>query len=254
MKPWFKNLLALILAVIAATSAYMWTKKYEGDLKSVRVLKLKQDVQLTAGKTVLTDKMIEVVDLPAQFAASLKGVAIPGDAEDYRSAIVNKTPIRDIAPGSLLLDNDFAQEQEMDLAAQIRPGYRAMTVAVGPQSTVGYFVRPGSRVDLIGSLIDPGNGQDTLGQQNVVTRTILSDVTVLAVGSARNYGEYQKLSDRGYSTVTLELTPQDANLLTFAQQQLAGPLALILRSQAVDEKPAAVQNVDWSYFRQRTGN
>jgi Flp pilus assembly protein CpaB len=257
MKPWLKNLLAVILAVTAAFSAYMWTRQYEDKLKSVRVLKLKQDAKLIAGKTILTPEMIEVVELPAQFAKSLRGVALldNDDGRDPRSAIVGKTPIRDIVGDSLLLDGDFSEEREMDLATQILPGHRALTVAVGAQSTVGFFVRPGSRVDIIGSLIDPGTGQgqDTMGQQNVVTRTLLTNVKVLAVGSARNYDEYQKLADRGYSTVTLELTPQDANLLTFAQQQLAGPLALILRSQTEGEKPAEVRNVDWRYFRERTG-
>ncbi len=253
MKPWLKHSLALVAACAAAVFAYMWTLQYEDQLKSARFLKLKSNVQLIAGETVLTNAMIEVAELPARFTDGLKAVAIPESPASYRSGIVGKVASRDVAAGSILLLQDFAPEEELDLAAQIKPGFRALTVPVGAQGTVGYFVRPGSRVDLIGSLVDPSGPENAAGQMNIVTTVLLSDVNVLAVGSARNYSEYQRIGGNGYSTVTLELTPGDANLLTFAQQQLASPLSLVLRPQQGESEKAAVPSVGWTLFRERTG-
>ncbi|MCO6188237.1 Flp pilus assembly protein CpaB [Rhizobium sp. L1K21] len=254
MKPVYRHIIAGVLAVLVIFSGWMWTRMYEDRLTSAKFLRLKPDVQLVAGETVLKDDMIEIAELPERFAEGLKALAIPASPSTYRTAITGKKATKDVPPGSLLFFQHFAREEDPDLAAEISPGNRALTVSVGAQSTVGFFVRPGSRVDLIGTVLDPKSANSVTGQLDMVTRVLLSDVKVLAVGAARSYAEYQRLGDRGYSTVTLELSPNDANLVTFAQQQLAGPMTMVLRGGEADGDQAepVPQGVDWSVFDERT--
>ncbi len=256
MTPIIRHGIAVALAFIVAFAGYMWTRAHEDKLTSARFLRLKDNVELIAGETELKDSMIEVAELPERFAEGLKSLAIPDSDSTWRAAIIGKTATQDVAPGSLIFYQHFAREREADLAAEIAPGMRALTVTVSAQSTVGFFVRPGSRVDMIGTVLDPQKINSVTGQQDIVTRVLLSDVKVLAVGSARNYAEYQRLGERGYSTVTLELSLQQANLLTFAQSQLAGPMSMVLRGQQgvepVEDEGSLESGVDWQAFEAMT--
>ena len=53
---------------------------------------------------------------------------------------------------------------------------------------------------------------------------------------------------RSYSTVTLELTPKEVEMIIFAQQK--GSLTLSLRSYEDPNITTDVQSVDWAYLQQ----
>ncbi|WP_422374221.1 Flp pilus assembly protein CpaB [Roseibium sp.] len=241
----------IFLAVLTSLSAWFWTSQYKADLTSARFLKLKNNVALIAGETVLEDDMIEVAELPKKFASDLSAFAIP---VTYRKSIVGLRAIDDVQPGSLLFYQSFSPENGTDLTDQLAPGKRALTLAVNVESTVGYFVRPGSRVDLLGTFVVPSEDpRDVLDPRLAMqTRVLLENIKVLAVGSARDFPEYQRISSRGYGSVTFELTPKQANLVTFAQQQMTAPLTMVLRR---DDDTALVDLnttiVDWEVFNDK---
>lgn len=247
-----KLIAAVILGLITAFAAWTWTKQYEGELRSEQFLKLKGNVALVRNETVITDEMIQVVDLPEKFASGLAAVAEPVDS---RAALVGRRAIQDVSAGSILLKQFFAPELMADLSSEIAPGSRALTVSVNAESTVGYFVRPGSRVDLIGTFLLPSADNAAFGDRlNIQTRVVLRDVRILAVGTARSFSEYQRLATNGYATVTLQVTPEEANVLAFAQQQLSGPLTMVLRPVNEPNDPKSLPApVDWKTFSQTEG-
>jgi Flp pilus assembly protein CpaB len=248
---------AIFLAIVSSAAAWMWTQQYEDKLQSARFLKLKDNVSLIADETVLKDDMIEVAELPEKFKNSLSGFAIPASPKTYRASIVGSIATQDVPAGSLLFFQHFTPEQSQDLSLQLEKGKRALTLAVNVESTVGYFVRPGSRVDLIGVFVIPGEETATTADPRLAmqARVLLENVKVLAVGSARDFPEYQRISSRGYATVTFELTPEEANLVTFAQQQTSSPLTMVLRrSDEEPEKDAAPGSVTWQTLLEKTGS
>ena len=120
-----------------------------------------------------------------------------------------------------------------------------MTIAVGAASSVGYFVEPGSRVDLVGTLLvtnrdmaddvatrEPPTAAGIANQitSQLVTKTILQNVRVLAVDRATTRPSYLDSAERGYRTITVELMPQDAEKLIFALNQLQDNLTVLLRN------------------------
>src|SRR5262249_46995673 len=91
----------------------------------------------------------------------------------------------------------------------------------------------------VGSLLRPGNHVDILTKVTAEKRTITSfvfqNIPVLAVGPAIGFTTRSATSaqDRdGYSTVTLSVTPEQAETLMYLDNQ---PLRLILRAPSDEE-------------------
>lgn len=114
------------------------------------------------------------------------------------------------------------------LAAALGPGMRAMTVPVSTTSSVGGFIFPGDRVDLVLTQEVPGGGD---GPPLKVTETIVRNMRVLATDQrTTSEGVDGKQQVQSFSTVTLEATPKLIEKITVAQT--IGSLSLSLRSIA----------------------
>ncbi len=116
------------------------------------------------------------------------------------------------------------------LSAMITPGLRALSIPVGGSAAVSGMIQPKDNIDILGTFAFPS---DTPGQMETVTLTILQDVTVLATGQTTTRQQLLRSKDwmrgsTGYSSVTLEVTPREAELLAFAQQ-MQGSLIMTLR-------------------------
>ncbi|MFW5870926.1 MAG: Flp pilus assembly protein CpaB [Verrucomicrobiota bacterium] len=123
-------------------------------------------------------------------------------------------------------------QRRTSLAQAVKPGMRALSLAIGGASTVSGMVRPEDRVDILGTFNFPSKTVEE--QMETVTLTILQDVTVLATGQ-RKANEIvlnrDRMRDSSYSTVTVQVTPREAELLVFAEQ-MRGRLTLTLRNPA----------------------
>lgn len=143
-----------------------------------------------------------------------------------------------IDANSMILASDFAVTKTANtLASRIPPGERAMALPVDSISGVSGLLRPGDRVDILGTF--PVGSKDQLVQEagggasvGYMTITLLQNVTLLAVGqeiSGVSAGGQQGSGRArgGYSTVTASVTIGEAELLTIAQTR--GELVLLLR-------------------------
>lgn len=106
------------------------------------------------------------------------------------------------------------------MAATIAPGMRAVSIPVSVASVAGGFILPNNRVDIILTVVT----NDT--PRRGLTRTVLSDVRVLAIDQAADNKDQKAVSD--VKTVTLEVTPEQAR--SVASAQAMGTLSLALRS------------------------
>jgi len=117
------------------------------------------------------------------------------------------------------------------MAATIKPGMRAVGVPVTAETSAGGFILPNDRVDVVLTR-DMSGGS---GAKNFESRTILRDVRVLAIDqTAHQEKDQQSVVGK---TATLELSPQQAELV--AQSQQMGVLSLALRALG-DSKGEAV--------------
>src|SRR5882672_2815872 len=121
------------------------------------------------------------------------------------------------------------------MAATIKPGMRAIGVPVTAETSAGGFILPNDRVDVVLTRdMSGGNG----GPKNFESGIILQDVRVLAVDqTAHQEKDQQTVVGK---TATLELTPDQAELL--AQSQQSGILSLVLRALGDSEGEPVANN------------
>ena len=109
------------------------------------------------------------------------------------------------------------------LSNKLAPGKRAIAVKVTAESTAGGFILPGDRVDVIRTATR--NGED--GQARSESEIIITNARVLAIDqTAAQAAEGNVLG----KTATLELAPQEAELIIAAEA--SGMLSLALRAVA----------------------
>ena len=103
---------------------------------------------------------------------------------------------------------------------------RAVALPVDPVSSVNYLIQPNDNVDVVGTFRFPsakGNADiDT------ITITILQDVKVLAVGNRWGSSSIDPRANRNYGTITLQVYPDEVEMLVFASQK--GSLSFSLRN------------------------
>lgn len=118
------------------------------------------------------------------------------------------------------------------LSAVLPEGMRAVAVRVNAASTAGGFILPEDRVDIL--LVRQKDANEA------VAETILTDIRVLAIDqSVQQTGDEKQPSIVAQNTATLELTPDQTELVTQAQQ--IGSISLALRPLADNDQPAARQ-------------
>ncbi len=165
--------------------------------------------------------------------------------------------IRGMVQGDLLLASKLSDfGEKVTLVQSLGPNTRAMAIKVDAETAVGGFVTPGDTVDILLT-----QGKDAA----MSAVTILQNIRVVGVDQEADEGMDQPEIAR---TVTVEVTPEQGQVLALAQK--AGTLALTLRAldSAVDEplqslklsdilrteSPAAVEEAVRQTIRVRRGN
>jgi pilus assembly protein CpaB len=127
------------------------------------------------------------------------------------------------------------------LAGVLEPGMRAVAIPVSATSGVAGFVLAGDHVDiLLDQDVHAVTGQSDQGNPHrnplrYASEAILTNVKILAVDDKLAKPDGASQSGK---TVTVEVTPKDAETLVLAARM--GELVLALRSMTADEaKPAA---------------
>jgi pilus assembly protein CpaB len=144
-----------------------------------------------------------------------------------RERIVAGEPITDakvVTPGS----SGF-------LAAVLKPGMRAVSVAVTVTSGISGFAFPGDRVDIMLTHVLPPDNPAQASVERRASETVLRDIRILAMDQKLESKPNEAVVAR---TATLEVTPKQGEIIAVVQEM--GRLSLALRSLAregEDEAP-----------------
>lgn len=149
-----------------------------------------------------------------------------------------------VAKGQPLTDGGLVKPGERGfLAAVLAPGMRAVSVPVDEASANAGLIFPGDRVDLVLAQSLAAEAGER-GRARRVAETVLEDVRVLAMGRRLKGAEGEEGSIQA-RTVTLEVTPADAERVALVTE--LGKLTLSLRSlaRADETAEAATARVTW---------
>jgi pilus assembly protein CpaB len=125
------------------------------------------------------------------------------------------------------------------LAAALKPGMRAISVAVDDVSGNAGLIQPGDYVDVLLTQQIRGDGGVNVPPAHAVeSETVAERVRVLAVGSAfRRPKDDAAAPNTSARTATFEVTPHSAQAITVAAH--LGSLSLALRSFATRDRHAS---------------
>ncbi len=252
-----KRKISIIVAAILALTAvalgrnYISTqeKKFVKEEKKGYVLFATRDIP--AG-TAIDETMFTIQAIPEKYIQP-KIVTSP-------AALVGKVAIADILTGEQIMQTKLtiAVTKGTSIAATMAQGKRAITITLPLLSAVGGKVRPGDRVDVMGTF--PYNQQvDGKAVTELVSVTLFQNVTILWVEggiAAAERGKQQAPAPVAPElTFTLALSPREIAILTYALDQ-GGRLRLVLRPQletAVEPVPPVEVNTLWRYVFSNLG-
>jgi pilus assembly protein CpaB len=209
--------LAIVFAVVAAGLMYNYLQKQEkmkaGTYQAIVVAAM----EIPIGSKI-SDTMLKTAQWPKESVP-------PGSATDPKAlTAAGRISIRNIPAGEPITEDKLAPVGGAAGAGfmtyVVPPGHRAVTVAVNEVAGVAGFITPGNKVDVVLTTPLPGNPNET------ISKIVLQNVPVLATGQIAQ--EQKDGKPIVVPTVTLDLTPEDAENLVLAANK--GPLQLLLRN------------------------
>ncbi|MDD5080069.1 MAG: Flp pilus assembly protein CpaB [Candidatus Omnitrophica bacterium] len=170
-----------------------------------------------------------------------------------------------IIPGEQILRTKLgAPPEKPKILSEITPkGKRAVPVVVDNITSLAGLLQPGDYVDALAIITPPqgsylyalavdntsGGQQASKNESKLVTLPLFQNILVLAVGSEMGpaasgpRGDKSKEKAKGSdNTVTMSLSPQEAALVSFIQEQ--GKIRLVMRSNS-DVAQTKVDPVNW---------
>ena len=244
---------SLISGVVAAVLARFYIAAKDAEVRAmkdaiasrygeIRVVVFNRD--LPAG-TVLEQGDIGSLKVPA---LGLRGQAVPED--EWRTVLGRKLLLGHKKKEVLFwADVEGGNPAETGLSADVKKTMRAMSINCSGASSVSSMVKPNDHVDVIGTFDLGGSRGPGSKEQNLVTCTILQNVLVLATGQRTAKSRPGDApSSFGYATVTLEVTPREAEMLAFAEQ-IKGRLTLTLRNRSDVSYEKELPKVDFEMIR-----
>jgi pilus assembly protein CpaB len=152
-----------------------------------------------------------------------------GDALEKLQNSLARVPLY---KGEPLRRSKLVGEGQSFMSSILPSGYRAVATQIAADTSAGGFILPNDYVDVI--MTRRSDTATTTG--GFVTETILKNIRVLAIDQTIQEDEEGRKVKVG-ETATLELTPQQSEIITVAQQ-MADRLTLALRSVADAQEKA----------------
>jgi pilus assembly protein CpaB len=237
---------ALIAGIVAAFLALRLTSAppapqeagAEAKLDTIQILVATKDLPM--GSTIAGDA-VQWQDWPRTAASG--NFIVRTQTPDGMNQVVGALARSTFYAGEPISEAKLIRTDRGFMSAILPAGKRAVATKIAADTSAGGFILPNDRVDVIMTRQMPGasDAGGAAAPQEFPTETILHNVRVLAID--------QTIEDKGGQkvvvgqTATLELTPQQAEILTVAQE-MSKRLTLSLRSLADSESKPGDASAD----------
>lgn len=235
--------IALVCGLLAGILAWVWVKQQKKP-----VPKPPETVQIPVPIKAIPPQ----VDLKAEMfkTATFDRDKVPNNAIPSMPGLEGHISLTQLPADQPVRVTEVAVKSEkLGMAYGIPQGLRGMCIALDVVGTVGDFVQPGNRVDVLVSFEKDGN---------TVVRTVVQDVLVLAKSSSTNIAPPPteegkggtknspptRASSRKDIPVTLAVTPEQAQLILTSD--IAGTLRLLLRPMGDNAITTLPSSNSWS--------
>jgi len=213
----FFLLISLAAAAVAVVVVFLVISSYQQQIVDAE----KEDdtvLVMVAARDLFQGVTIEEGDLEMRH---LPPTFVPNSVLRQREQAVGRVPRERILKDEFIREERLAEsEAGLGLNAIIPRGMRALSINISDGSAVSGFLNPGNYVDILVTLA----GDDDQSEDETVT--LLQAVPVLAVNA--RVGERSSGADTDKPSITVAVTPEQAERLTHAVAQ--GAVTLTLRN------------------------
>ncbi|MFZ6693195.1 Flp pilus assembly protein CpaB [Undibacterium sp. SXout20W] len=226
-KTWLVLGLAIFIGLLAALAARGYLKN---QLQEIEERKKGQTINLVVAKSdikkgsKLSSENLAVRPIPVEYAQSY--VLRP----DEFSQIDGQTIAYDIKNGEMISWSLLESKKPPIFSTRVTAGHRAMTVPVDEVNSISGMLEPGDSIDLIVTVTQ---------KEKKLIFPLLQNAQIMATGQ-RNIDDPQGIK-KEYSTVTLNVTEQEAQYLIGARE--SGKITALLRNPQ-DKRTAIDPNFD----------
>lgn len=209
--------LALMLALLAAWVANQWIKGREVSAQAVPVVVAAVEVPFGVK---LEEAHVRLISWPEKTA--------PAGSFPSKDKVIGRITMNKFYPDEIITEKRISEHLGgSTLSAMISKESRALSVRVDDVVGVAGFILPGNKIDVLATKMDRMANKAT-------TRTLLQNIKVLAVDQEASQEKEKPAIVRA---VTLELTPEQAEVIVQAMQE--GKIQLTLRNPLDDSVEAA---------------
>ncbi len=217
-----RTLLLFFIAILLAIGAVFIAQRWVASMAGGPVQQPQFTKVIVAAKDIPQWQTVDAVHIKE---ADWPKSAVTSDMFTDKNKVYGRVAIDTIYAGEPLSAKRVLEPKGGSVfSLRIPENMRAFTIRVNDVSGVGGFLLPDNRVDVIASRKLPGSNEAT------VTETIVQDIKVLAVDQESSSDKNKPIVVR---SVTLEMTPQQAETVFRAEEE--GSIQLALRNPT-DEK------------------
>jgi len=222
-----KNALLFFTSLLIGGAGMFYSKQY-----------IESEIALYKKTLDIKEEMIEVV-VPKRNIAKGENIsqedlslrAIPAQYIDSNTithstfdTAIGQNVEYDIEAGKPLLWAHLDGGQAPTLSGNVPTGLRAMTIRVDEINSISGFLQPKDKIDM---LLTYGDNADKK------VFPLIQNLNVIATGM-QTYVVKHKAAQRPFSTITIQVTPEQAKIITLSQQ--VGKITAMLRNPD-DESP-----------------
>lgn len=231
-------IIAIGCGVLAATLGWLYLKAKESQYRDaykpvdqVKVSVIVPKVDIPKSQS-LTRENVAAMDMPREY--------LPSNAvlTDDWPKLENRMTLQALQNGRPITWDAVERDGVSRFSETVELGKRVKTVKVSKINSFDGMLRPGDRIDLLGTFSATDIGmQEQLNYSDEVVITVLENIEVLAAGREDSGGrKYENYFDRStpdgfnmnFSTLSLTLTPQQVARVELAEK--AGELVAVLRN------------------------
>lgn len=218
-------IISILLAAFTSFLAYIYIKNVTSRQETVEYVTVYVAAKTLPARHKITDGDLAEAKVTREY---LNPKAVLNKAD-----IVGKRLKDSVIEGEQILRDRLVGNSDLTLAYNIPEGMRAVSININDQSNVSHLVRPGDFVDVIASF---ESEEEEEGENRKIypriTKIVLQNIQVLALGQDMSVAS-EKLSEPP-KTITLAVTPQDAENLVYINEYAV--IMLALRPADSDEK------------------
>lgn len=225
------KIIALISALILSAITFFYITELNSRINNNEVEYKEIIVALKEipANSIITQDMLAVKSIPIQ--------GIPVNSLTGMENVVGKMARNTIYTDEIIISNRIVEKGEgaasYGIAYVIKEGMRAMSVAVETPQGVSDLLKVGNHIDVLFNgeveihLLN--RGEEDVVVQQPFTSILLQNINILSLDNVITGGIDSSSSVSTYTNVTLELTPEESQKLSYAIQN--GSVWLTLRSQ-----------------------